>query len=204
MSYEDDTALPMAETAIAEHRAAPVVDEFGEDLGDEPEPLPISARRRRLSAVTAALALAAVGAAGFYAGVVVQKHQKSSGSTATAAAAFASRLGRAGAGAGGAGFAGTGGPNRVAGTVKLIDGSNIYVTDAQGNTVKVATGSGAQFSKTVAGALSDVKIGDRVTVTGPQGADGTYQAQQVIAGGAAGAGRAFGGGGAAAGGAAGG
>jgi hypothetical protein len=202
MSYEDDTALPMAETAIAEHRAAPVVDEFGEDLGDEPEPLPISARRRRLSAVTAALALAAVGAAGFYAGVVVQKHQKSSGSTATAAAAFASRLGRAGAG--GAGFAGTGGPNRVAGTVKLIDGSNIYVTDAQGNTVKVATGSGAQFSKTVAGALSDVKIGDRVTVTGPQGADGTYQAQQVIAGGAAGAGRAFGGGGAAAGGAAGG
>jgi hypothetical protein len=191
MSYEDDTALPTAETAITEHRAAPVVDEFGEDLGDEPEPLPISARRRRLSVVTAVLALAAMGAAGFYAGVVVQKHQKSPTSTAAAAQAFASRVGRAGAGGG---FAGAGGANRVAGTVKLIDGSNIYVTDAQGNTVKVATGSGAQFSKTVAGALADVKIGDRISVSGPQGADGTYQAQQVISGGAAGAGRGSGGG----------
>jgi hypothetical protein len=201
MSYEDDTALPTAETAITEHRGAPVVDEFGEDLGDEPEPLPISARRRRLSVVTAVLALAAMGAAGFYAGVVVQKHQKSPTSTAAAAQAFASRVGRAGAGGG---FAGAGGASRVAGTVKLIDGSNIYVTDAQGNTVKVATGSGAQFSKTVAGALADVKIGDRISVSGPQGADGTYQAQQVISGGAAGVGRGSGGGVAATGGTAGG
>src|ERR1700738_3875101 len=100
MSYEDDTALQTAETAITEHRAAPVVDEFGEDLGDEPEPLPISAPRRRLSVVTAALARAAMGAAGFYAGVVVQKHQKSPTSIAAAAQAFASRVGRAGAGGG--------------------------------------------------------------------------------------------------------
>ena len=48
----------------------------------------------------------------------------------------------------------------------------------------------------------DLKIGDRVTIQGPQGADGTYQAQQVTIGGAAGTGRGSGGGGGATGGSA--
>ncbi len=193
---------------VAEHP----LDDHGDGDDVEPEPLPISPRRRRVSWVTATLALAAVAAAGFYAGVLVQKHQKSSASsTASALQALASRFGAGGrnaaaGGLGGGGFGAGGGAGRVSGTVKLVDGTNIYVTDAQGNTVKVATGSGAQFTKPAAGSLTDVKIGDRVTVQGPQGADGTYQAQQVTIGGAGGggAGRGFGGGGAGGGGSGGG
>lgn len=201
----DEETAPTAEHAIVERRDTVDVEPFDDDGGDdfEPEPLPISPRRRRLSWVTATLALAAVAAAGFYAGVLVQKHQKSSASsTASALQALASRFGasaRSGTGGGFTGGAGFGGgvANRVAGTVKLVDGSNIYVTDAQGNTVKVATSSASQFTKPATGSLADVKIGDRVTVQGPQGADGTYQAQQVTVGGANGGGaggRGFGGG----------
>jgi hypothetical protein len=126
-----------------------------------------------------------MGAVGFYAGVAVQKHQKAPASTGSAQS-LASRFGSGRLAAAGGGAAG--GAGRVAGVVKLIDGSNVYVTDAQGNTVKVATGTGAQFSKTVSGALADVKIGDRIAVQGPQAGDGTYQAQQVTLGAAAAAG----------------
>jgi hypothetical protein len=192
----DDTEMPTAPQAMVERRSAPPVDVAGDDGSefDEPEPLPIATRRRRVGVVTAVLALAAMGAAGFYAGVVVQKHQKAPAST-SATQSLASRFGSgrfAAAGGAAAGGGAAGGAGRVAGVVKLIDGSNIYVTDAQGNTVKVATGTGAQFSKTVSGALADVKIGDRIAVQGPQAGDGTYQAQQVTLGAAAGGGRGAG------------
>jgi hypothetical protein len=208
MTFDQDAGFSTTDPAAGEITASQYavaerpLDVDSDDFDDEPEPLPISARRRRLSIITALLALAAMGAAGFYAGVLVQKHQKSSGSSSAAAlSALASRFGAGGrgaagaAGAGAAGGGGFGGGGRVNGSVKLIDGSNVYVVDAQGNTVKVATNAGSQFSKTVTGAFSDLKIGDRVTIQGPQGADGTYQAQQVTIGGAGGTGRGFGGGG---------
>lgn len=206
MTSDQDAGFSTTDPAAGEITASQYavaerpLDVDGDDFDDEPEPLPISARRRRLSIITALLALAAMGAAGFYAGVLVQKHQKSSASSSAAAlSALASRFGAGGRGAAGAagaaGAGGFGGGGRVNGSVKLIDGSNVYVIDAQGNTVKVATNAGSQFSKTVTGAFSDLKIGDRVTIQGPQGADGTYQAQQVTIGGAAGTGRGSGGGG---------
>lgn len=176
-------------------------DAYGGGSGDGPDddtPIAIAPRRRRVGVLTTALAFALVAGVAFYAGVLVQKHQKSSSSTSSAATALAAlRNGARGGGAagtGGAGGAGAGGGRgAVVGQVKLIDGSNIYVTDAQGNTVKVATNAGSQFSKSDTGSLADVKIGDTVVVQGPQGADGTYQAQRVSVGGAAGTGR-FGGG----------
>ncbi|HEX4776912.1 MAG TPA: hypothetical protein VFW74_09080 [Acidimicrobiia bacterium] len=176
-------------------------DAYGGGSGDGPDddtPIAIAPRRRRVGVLTTALAFALVAGVAFYAGVLVQKHQKSSSSTSSAATALAAlRNGARGGGAAGtsgAGGAGAGGGRgAVVGQVKLIDGSNIYVTDAQGNTVKVATNAGSQFSKSDTGSLADVKIGDTVVVQGPQGADGTYQAQRVSVGGAAGTGR-FGGG----------
>lgn len=179
----------------------------GSDGGpDDDTPIAIAPRRRRISIVTTVLAFAVVAGVAFYAGVLVQKHQKSSSSsTSSALNALAALRGGArtvtggagGTGAAGAGGAGAANGRGVVGQVKLIDGSNIYVTDFQGNTVKVATNPGSQFSKTDAGSLADVKIGDTVVVQGPQGSDGTYQATRVTIGGAAGTGGfgGFGGGG---------
>ena len=148
-----------------------------------------SARRRKLSWVTAVLALGAAAAIGFAIGVRVQKSQV----TTTAASAAAGRRGAAATGAaaanppGGAAAA----AGRTIGTVKLIDGTNLYITDTSGNVVKVST-TGASFTKTVSGAVTDVHPGDTVVVTGPAGSDGTVNARSVVLGGA-GAGGGFGG-----------
>jgi hypothetical protein len=147
-----------------------------------------NARRRKLSWVTAVLALGAAAAIGFAVGVRVQKSQV----TTTSASAAASR--RAGAATGGAAAnpAAGAGAGRTIGTVKLIDGTNLYITDASGNVVKVST-TGASFTKTVSGAVTDVHPGDTVVVTGAAGSDGTVSARSVVLGGAGAAG-GFGGG----------
>jgi hypothetical protein len=180
MAYPDDTMEQVA------------VDPPEEDM----EWVYASARRRKLSWVTAVLAIGAAVAIGFAAGVRVQKGQV----TTTATAGASGR--RAAAAAGGAAATGTGGgggAGATRGTVKLIDGTNLYVTDNSGNVVKVST-TGASFTKTVPGAVTDVHPGDTVTVIGPAGADGTVTARTVVLGGglAFGGGRGGGGGGAAA------
>ena len=45
--------------------------------------------------------------------------------------------------AGASAAAGPGGGGAVTGTVKLVDGKNVYVTDTSGNVVKVETGAGS-------------------------------------------------------------
>ena len=143
-----------------------------------------NARRRKLSWVTAVLALGAAAAIGFAVGVRVQKSQ-----VTTTTAAAGSRRAAAGTGATTANPAA--GAGRTIGTVKLIDGTNLYITDTSGNVVKVST-TGASFTKTVSGAVTDVHPGDTVVVNGPAGADGTVAARSVVLGGAGGGG-AFGG-----------
>jgi hypothetical protein len=195
-----DVTQPVFTGVYESDDARDTVDGGGSGDGpDDETPVAIAPRRRRVGVLTTVLAFALVAGAAFYAGVLVQKHQKSSSSsTSSAATALAAlrngaRTGGAG-GSGGAGGAGAGGGRgAVVGQVKLIDGSNVYVTDTQGNTVKVATSPASQISKTDTGTIADVKIGDTVVVQGPQGTDGTYQAQRVTIGGAAGTGR-FGGG----------
>jgi hypothetical protein len=154
----------------------------------------LARRRKKLPALTAALALAVAVAGGLIGGVEAQKHWGAS-SSATAArrggfpggfAGFAGRGGGApggGAGAGGlAGFgaAGAGGTN---GTVTLIKGSNLYVTDASGNTVIVKTTAGSTVKKSVSGTIKSVHPGDSVAVTGTQNNDGSYSARTITIGG---------------------
>jgi hypothetical protein len=147
---------------------------------DYVEPAP---PRRRLAPVTVALGTAALIAVGFLAGVLVQKHEGSSTAAAATSAAGAARARGAGAGGqGGQGGAGRGfGAARsgLAGQVKLVDGNNLYVTDFQGNTVKVATSDASRINKTSAGTIQDVKPGDTVVVQGPKGSDGNYTATTV-------------------------
>ncbi len=159
--------------------------------------------RRRLSGVRVALLVALGVGAGFVVGVQLQKDQGGSSSSASTASGatglsgFASRFGGGGAGgaggaraaaggtggaAGGAAGGGVGGGATV-GQVKLIDGTNVYVTDTSGNTVKVAT-TGSTISKSQPGAVTDLAIGDTVIVRGATGSDGTVAATAITDSGA--------------------
>ncbi len=177
-----DTSLPVPD------------DEGDDDVAAELEALAIS-RRRKMPRVTLALAVAIVGAAAFIGGAEAQKHLGSSSTPAartgagTGASAFASRF-RTGAGGGSGGsFAG----GATIGTVTLIKGSTLYITDTTGNTIKVTTSAASQVSRTVSGTVKNVRPGDSVVVRGTTQKNGTVAASSISLGGAGGAG-GFGGG----------
>jgi hypothetical protein len=134
---------------------------------------------------------------GFLGGVQVQKHYGATTTGANRAAGFNGRN-RGGAGgypnfAGGTGQAGggtsrTGGgatapaaPAGTSGTVKLVDGSTIYVQTADGSLVTVKTTGRTSISTATRSTLKDVKAGDSVSVEGAAGTDGTVSATSVTA-----------------------
>ncbi|HEY2429687.1 MAG TPA: hypothetical protein VGI06_12205 [Acidimicrobiales bacterium] len=177
----------------------PTVPTADMEADDAWEELPGRPLRKRLGPLTVVLAACLLAAGAFYAGVRVEKSKvKSSSSSGTAAlAALASRFaaGRTGA-TGTAGAAGTGGGAGAGGfaragttgTITLIDGSNVYVTQSDGSIVKVATNPGTTISVTSAGTVANLHPGDTVTVTGPTGTDGTITATALRDGGAGGGG----------------
>jgi hypothetical protein len=179
---------------------------FGVPPEDEPlavrDTLPITRRSRTATRFTIALLVALGLSAGFLGGVLVQKHQggstTDSGAAGLAALArqFGGAAGAAGA-AGGSGGAGAGGASGgsalggrgafgggTTGQIKLIDGTNIYVTDAQGNTVKVSTTPSSTFSTTQPSTFAALQLGDTVVVRGTTGTDGTVSATSITDSGA--------------------
>jgi hypothetical protein len=178
----DDTAPVEEDTAV-----------YFRDLDARPTPRP-----RTRSALTTILVLAVVAGAGFVAGVEVQQHRGGSGGGGVAA--FAGRFGAGtggGAGApggtststGGARFGavGTAGATPTFGTVRLVDGDVLYVTDSSGNIVKVRTTSSSTITRSDEATVGDVRPGDTVVVQGEAGEDGTIQARQVTDSGPSGA-----------------
>jgi hypothetical protein len=86
----------------------------------------------------------------------------------------------AGAGSGAGGAAGAGGAKPAAsGTVKVVDGNTIYVSQPDGTTKKVQANDSTRFTRTEPTDLRDVQPGDRVTVEGPAQPDGTIDAVRV-------------------------
>ena len=149
-------------------------------------------RRRKLPLVTAGLVVALVAAGAFIGGVEIQKHQGGS-----SASSFRGALpsGLAGQGVGtttgstgttgstrGSGFGGAGGA--TFGTVTVIKGSTLYVTDANGNTVKVTTSASSRLTKTTTAtiALAGVQPGDTVVVRGTQQKNGNLAADTITLG----------------------
>ena len=68
----------------------------------------------------------------------------------------------------------------MAGTVKFVDGANVYVTDTNGNVVKVTTSGSSQLSKTDPATLKDVAPGNVVIVRGTQNSNGSYTATSLV------------------------
>jgi hypothetical protein len=165
--------------------------------------------RSRLPILTAALVAGLVAAAGFFAGVRVEKGRAGSSSVASTTAArraASTGAGRStgsstgGAGGGFGGGAGQGaGRGRTIGQVQAVEGNDLLVTDATGNTIKVSTSSSSRITKTATAGVSDIHPGDTVVITGTQQADGTTAASAITIGGANGGGGGgfggFGGGG---------
>ena len=169
----------------------------------EPE-LPRRPRRRLLTPIPLALTGLLLIACGFIGGVLVEKGQNSS-SSSSGAAGFASRFaslrsagGGSSASAGGsgtsAGGTGTGSSGRAAslfgaggagglgatvGQVAYVSGSTLYVTNTEGNTVKVKTSDASTVSKTIKSDVKGIHPGETVIVTGSASANGAVKAESI-------------------------
>jgi hypothetical protein len=156
---------------------------------EEPEELPRRPRRSILSPVPLALLGVLLIAAGFIGGVLVEKGQGSPSSSTGSAASLASRFGalRGGAASSSSSAAAPGASSRsipgfarpTAGTVAYLSGSTLYVTNSEGNTVKVNTSAATSVTKTVKSTVGGIHPGETVTVTGAGGAGGTVSAESI-------------------------
>ncbi|MEV0415201.1 hypothetical protein AB0I68_31530 [Streptomyces sp. NPDC050448] len=97
-------------------------------------------------------------------------------------------------GSGGATGSPGAGAGVTTGTVKLVDGTTLYVTDAQGDVVKVTTDNSTQVTEAKSGKVSDLQPGQTVTVRGSQSPSGDVAATTVAQGGGGSGGGGFGGG----------
>ncbi|HVW88559.1 MAG TPA: hypothetical protein VHC01_03760 [Gaiellaceae bacterium] len=156
-------------------------------------------RRKQMPRLTAVLAAAVLVGAGILGGIEIQKHWGSSsgsnaggraGLTGANASSIRSALqSRFGGGAGGAatgstarggGFGGFGGfGGGASGTVTLVKGSDLYVTESSGNTVLVHTTAGSQVTKTVTGTVRSIHPGDTVSINGSQASNGSWTASRI-------------------------
>jgi hypothetical protein len=182
--------------AASERTAYQQVEDRDEWL-EEPEQLPPRRPRRRLIGADGnPIALMLIGvllaACGFIGGVLIEKGETSSSSSAgSATAGLASRLRalRSGVGASasdtssGAQSSSTGGFTRpTAGTVAYLAGKTLYVTNSEGNTVKVTTSPGTSVTKTVKSSVKSIHPGETVTVTGETDSSGSVSAEAISVG----------------------
>jgi len=139
-------------------------------------------RRRFFNRKTAALGVVVACAAGFLAGIEIEKSQLTG--TATAATASAGIAGSAATGTGaragfGLGGGGGGAGGASFGTVASVNGNTIYLTEASGNTVKVTLSSATKVTKSQTASRSSLHPGDAIVVQGATGKNGTLAATSV-------------------------
>lgn len=142
----------------------------------------------RPNRLTWALLVLLVLAVGFAGGAFVEKR---TASTSSSLPDFAALMAGGGPPAGlggnfpGGGASAAGGV--TTGTVKLVDGTSLYITDADGNTVKVVVPESVPVTTQSQTSLDDLVTGSTVIIRGETGDDGTLTATSVSEGGAPGA-----------------
>ncbi|MFF2657611.1 hypothetical protein ACFVUH_09640 [Kitasatospora sp. NPDC058032] len=181
MSNEIEPRTPAEQVALLS--TAPDARDVTAELAAPP--------RRRLPWLSLALAGAVIATAAFAGGVRYQKDNGSdraagSGRT-TASGAQQPRAGASGYPGNGNGTrrngqGGQGGQNGTRGTVKAVDGTTVYLTDTNGNTIKVTTGDGTKVQLNKEGKVADLQPGQSVTVMGTPSGDGGYAATQLVEG----------------------
>ncbi len=162
-------------------------DPFDDDLAAE---LDARAPRPKITRLTLALAGGLLLVIGFVGGSLAQRHWGSA-STASPTANGANRAGGnfpGGLGASGApgGFTGRNGGGAsgaasapITGTVKLVDGSTVYIVTSDGQVITVKTSGSTTVQTSQAGKLSDLATGSTVTINGQTGTDGSVTANSI-------------------------
>ena len=118
--------------------------------------------------------LAAVGAGAFYGGTLYERQQ-----TANTRNAFFNGRGGTGGGPGGAGAPnGNGAGGAVFGTVKSITENTIQVSTPQ-NVTTVNLSDATTVMKTITGTVSELAVGDTITVRGQADASGVVTAISI-------------------------
>ncbi len=151
----------------------------------EPDPALVGElrRRRAITPVTRSLLALVVAGGAFLGGVLVERSQaKTTSSSALPSgvpANIAALFGGARTSTTVAGASGTTGASSTFGTVKLVDGKNVYVSDAQGNVVKVATTATTKITTSQTASIAKLKPSTTVIVQGTKGADGTLTATSI-------------------------
>ena len=197
MSFQNPTPPGQPETLA--HQDDPLLATLGPPTGPGEEPygeqqwlpeseeLPRRPRRRLLTPLPLTLFAVLLVALGFIGGVLVEKSQSSSSSTAgTQGSALATRL-RALAGSRGApsasgSGAATGFTRPTVGTVSYLEGSTLYVTNAEGNTVKVTTSAATGVTKNAKASVSQIHPGETVTIAGQSSSGGAISAESITVG----------------------
>ena len=154
--------------------------------------------RAKLPSLTVVLVVVVIASAGFIGGILVGKHygSSSSGGLASRFGAFAAAAGasssagtgtgtRTGLGGAGGGFAGAGGTgafaggNATVGTIKLVDGSKVYVQTSAGDIVQVSTSAGTKVTASSTVPVKDLAPGETVIVQGSKNSSGGVTATSI-------------------------
>jgi hypothetical protein len=160
-------------------KTEPVLDEpliEGGEWPDAAAEVQIGRRPSRLTPVTGGLLALAIAAVGFVGGVLIEKGQTGS----SAGGALPGGLSSLGGGPAGLAAAQSGGGTTF-GTVANVTGRTLYVTDAQGNTIKVLTTKGSTVTRSASSKVGDIHPGDSVVIQGQQRRSGTVKAQSIRA-----------------------
>lgn len=161
------------------------VDPFDDDLGEQ---LAATAPRRIANRATVVLTGAVLVVGGFVAGAQVQQHYAPAAAASTAApagnlAGAQARRGQSAAAdqAAGAQASGAGAPasGTLTGTVKLVDGTTIYIETPDGRVVTVRTTDTTTIQIARSGSLKDIAAGATVTVEAPNSNGDTVNATKV-------------------------
>ena len=174
------------------HDVGDLLNVLSSPLDNDDELTAVLTRRPRvkLPSLTLVLVTLVVASAGFLGGIVVGKHYGSSGSGSPASAfsrfaAGASATARTGSGSG-AGLGGRGGGggefaagNATIGTIKLIDGSTVYVQTPGGNIVQVSTSAGTKVTASSTVRVKDLQPGETVIVEGSKNSTGGVTATSI-------------------------
>lgn len=191
------TDEPRAREAADARGSAPGQQPDADAWLDEAEPLPRRPRRRLLTPLPLALLAALAIACGFIAGALVEKGQGGGTGASSTGGGFASRLAALGGGSGArsgsaAGALGTAGAraagssgSATVGQVAYVSGHTLYVTTAEGDTVKVTASAAASISRTVNASVASIHPGETVLVTGARAASGAISAEAIRVGGSA-------------------
>ena len=159
-------------------KTEPVLDEpliEGGEWPDAAAEVQIGKRPSRLTPLTGGLLALAIAAVGFVGGVLIEKGQTGS----SGGAALPGGLSSSGGGPAGLAAAQSGGT--TFGTVANVTGRTLYVTDAQGNTIKVLTTKGSTVTRSASSKVGDIHPGDSVVIQGQQRRSGTVKAQSIRA-----------------------